>query len=109
VDSSNMTERLRAQVEYPEAWMPERGETLIGEAVAWETVEREDQPAGTLAALQAGERTPPTCTPFTAHSKPKPASPRACCDVAPLRGRDGGYPPNVGVMPGPAGVARERP
>jgi len=30
--------RLQGQVEYPEAWKPEPSETLVGEAVGWETV-----------------------------------------------------------------------
>jgi hypothetical protein len=31
-------EKLAAEVEYPEAWMPEPGDTLVGEARRWETV-----------------------------------------------------------------------
>jgi hypothetical protein len=31
-------ERLKNQVEYPEAWKPEQGDTLVGEALKWETV-----------------------------------------------------------------------
>jgi hypothetical protein len=30
--------RLQAEVEYPEAWKPEPGETLVGLAVRWEEV-----------------------------------------------------------------------
>ena len=29
---------LAAKVEYPEAWKPNEGDTLVGEAVGWETV-----------------------------------------------------------------------
>ncbi len=31
-------EKLQAAVEYPEAWTPEPGDTLVGEALRWETV-----------------------------------------------------------------------
>jgi hypothetical protein len=31
-------ERLKSKVEYPEAWKPEEGDTLVGEAIGWETV-----------------------------------------------------------------------
>jgi hypothetical protein len=31
-------EKLAAEVEYPEAWMPEPGDTLVGETLRWETV-----------------------------------------------------------------------
>jgi hypothetical protein len=52
MDSNNTAERLRAQVEYPEAWMPEPGQTLIGEALAWETVERDEQPSCEVLTLR---------------------------------------------------------
>jgi hypothetical protein len=29
---------LAAKVEYPEAWKPDEGDTLVGEAIGWETV-----------------------------------------------------------------------
>jgi hypothetical protein len=29
---------LAAKVEYPEAWKPSEGDTLVGEAIGWETV-----------------------------------------------------------------------
>jgi len=37
-DSQDRFARLTAKVEYPEAWKPEPGDTIVGEAVRWETV-----------------------------------------------------------------------
>ena len=34
----NPYDRLTKAVEYPEAWTPEPGDTLVGEALGWETV-----------------------------------------------------------------------
>lgn len=40
-DSTSL-DRLRTQVEYPESWRPEPGDTLVGTAVAWSTFEKTD-------------------------------------------------------------------
>jgi hypothetical protein len=42
-NSDDRYRRLAAQVEYPEAWIPEKGETLTGQAVRWETVDRNER------------------------------------------------------------------
>jgi hypothetical protein len=34
---------LAAQVEFPEAWIPTKGETLVGQVVSWENVNRDDK------------------------------------------------------------------
>jgi hypothetical protein len=45
----NALDRLKSEVEYPEPWIPEPGETLIGAAIRWETVtiEREGEESRT--------------------------------------------------------------
>jgi hypothetical protein len=37
-NSEDRYSRLAAQVEYPEAWKPEEGDTIVGEVVGWEEV-----------------------------------------------------------------------
>jgi hypothetical protein len=43
---SNTYDGLRAQVEYPESWRPEPGDTIVGEAVAWSDYHKTDETSG---------------------------------------------------------------
>ena len=38
MNTNKAYEKLQASVEYPDAWTPEPGDTLVGEALRWETV-----------------------------------------------------------------------
>lgn len=48
-------DRLRSLVEFPEAWMPNPGDTLVGEAVRWETVTTRSDATAEVLTVRTNE------------------------------------------------------
>ena len=48
----NSFDALRARVEYPAAWRPDPGESLVGEAVGWSEYSKVDPASGETRECQ---------------------------------------------------------